>query len=208
MTDTSLPSWRRRLRDPGHHGAVGSWQLAGEFRCLGGGGSRGSGPRWWWMSRRRSRAPTLRRFYEAGPLSCAGLSGDLDEDCAGREFVDPTGSPSGSAEVDLVAMSGRRPRNRWILVATWLKTARAEGPSTMTGSPSGNARVDLVATPGRRPRTRWCVFVVLVGFVSCGRRVASPLRIFDPHCMVFEPGFPYKLGQLYSIYSSGAYRPP
>ena len=119
-------------------------------------------------SRRRPRSPTLRRFYEAEPLSSEGLGGDLDEDCLGRWFVDPAGSSSGNAKVDLVATLGRRPRNRWILVATWMKTARAEGSSTMTGSPSGNAKVDLVGMPGRRPRVGGVCCDVLVDWCRVG----------------------------------------
>ena len=69
-----------------------------------------------------------------------------------------TGSLSDNAKVDLVATPGRRPWNKVVLVATWMKTVRAEGSSTMIGSLSGNAKVILVATPGRRPRNR----VVLV----------------------------------------------
>ena len=61
-------------------------------------GSQGGGPGWWWISRRRPRSPSLRRFYEAGPLSCADLGGDLDEDYAGRGFVDPTRFSSGNAK--------------------------------------------------------------------------------------------------------------
>ena len=71
-------------------------------------------------------------------------------------------SPSGNAKVDLVATPGRRPRNMVVLVATLIKTARAEGSSTMTGSLSGNAKVDLLATPGRWPRSGWCVLWRLV----------------------------------------------
>ena len=103
-----------------------------------------------------------------------GLGGDLDEDCVGRGFVDPTGSPSGNAKVDLVAMPGRRPRNRLILVATWMKTVWAEGSSTMTGSLSGNAKVDLVATSGRRPWNGWCV---LWRFVDLCRVGGGSLRL-------------------------------
>ena len=70
-------------------------------------------------------------------------------------------------------------------VATWMKTARAEGSSTMTGSASGNAEL----------RPGWCagaaapeqvVCVVAFGrLASCGRRVVSSVRFF---CL----GFPYK----------------
>ena len=90
-------------------------------------------------------------------MSSGGLGGDLDGDCAGRGFVDLTGSSSGNAKVDLVASPGRRPRYMVVLVANWMKTAGAEGSSTMTGSLSGNTKVDLVVTPGRRPQSGWCV---------------------------------------------------
>ena len=108
-------------------------------------------------SRRRSRSPSLRRLYEAEPLSSGDLGGGLDEDCGGRRFVDLTGSSSGYAKIDLVASPGRRPRDMVVLATIWMKTAWAEGSSTMTGSLSGNAKVDLVVTPGRRPRSGWCV---------------------------------------------------
>ena len=83
------------------------------------------------------------------PLSSGGLGGDLDEDCVGRGFVDLTGSPSGNAKVDLVAIPGRRPRNLVGLVAAWIETAWTGGSSTMTGSFPGNVEVDLVATSER-----------------------------------------------------------
>ena len=124
-------------------------------------------------SRRRSRSPSLRRFYVAEPLSSRGLGGDLDEDCMGREFVDLTGSSSGNARIDLVATPGRRPRYMVVLVTTRMKTAWAEGSSIMTGSLSGNTKVDLVASPGRRPWNWWCVLVAFVRLGSCGRRVGS-----------------------------------
>ena len=123
----------------------------------------------------------------------------------GRGFVDPTESPSGNAKIDLVATPGRRPRNRMVLVATWTETAWAEGSPTMTGSASGNAEFVLVATSGRRPRSRWCVFVTFGRLASCGRRVAAFVRFLAlfsvkighcTDCMVFGPGFPYKLGHL------------
>ena len=49
-----------------------------------------------------------------------------------------------------------------------MKTAWAEGSSTMTGSLSGNAKVDLVASPGRRPGNRWCVLWRLVDLCRVG----------------------------------------
>ena len=55
-----------------------------------------------------------------------------------------------------------------------MKTAWAEGSSTMTGSLSGNAKVDLVVSPGRRPRSRWCVFVA---FVDMSRVGGGSLRL-------------------------------
>ena len=147
-------------------------------------------------SRRRPRSPMLRRFYEAEPLSSEGLGGDLDEDCLGRGFVDPTGSSSGNAKVDLVATLGWRPRNRWILVATWMKTARAEGSSTMTGSPSDNAKVDLVGTPGRRPRVGGVCCGVLVDWCRVGGK--SP-RL----CGFFLPCFPHKQGIVQFVWFLG-----
>ena len=41
--------------------------------------------------------------------------------------------------------------------------------------------------------------------VSFGRRVAAFVLLFCTVCMVFGPGFPYKLGQFLSIYSGGGY---
>ena len=109
----------------------------------------------WWTLRQRPRAPTPRRLYEAGSLSCVGLGGDLDKDCTNRGFVDLTGSLSGNMKVDLVATPGRQPRYRVVLVAIWMKTAWAEGSSTMTGSLSGcEGRSGCYA--GRLPRSGWC----------------------------------------------------
>ena len=90
-----------------------------------------------------------------------------------------------------------------VLVATWMKTAGAEGSSTMTGSLLGKAKVDLVVTPGRRPRSGWCV-LWRCRLVSYGRRVASFVSFFCTDCMVFGPGFPYKRSTL-SIYSDSGY---
>ena len=122
-------------------------------------------------------------------MSSGGLGGDLDEDCVGRGFVDLTGSPSGNAKFDLVAIPGRRPRNMVVLVATWIETAWAEDSSTMTGSLPGNAEVDLVATPERRLRSGWCVFVAFVRLVSCGRRVASSVCSFVQLVWFLDPVF-------------------
>ena len=82
-----------------------------------GGGRRGGG----------LGLPCCDDFMRQDRLSCIGLGGDLDEEFAGRGFVDLAGSPLGNAKVDLVATPGRRPQNRWDLVATWMKTAWAEG---------------------------------------------------------------------------------
>ena len=52
-------------------------------------------------------------LLRGGGPGTGGFGGNLDEDCVGRGFVDPTGSSSGNAKVDLVATPGRRPWNRW-----------------------------------------------------------------------------------------------
>ena len=69
-----------------------------------------------------------------------------------------------------------------VLVAIWMKTAWAEGLSTMTGSLSANAKVDLVVTSGRRPRSGWCVVAVVdLGRVDDSRSVGVILlyRLYD-----------------------------
>ena len=132
---------------------------------------------------------------------------DLDENCVGGGFVDLTGSPSGNAKVDLVAIPGQRPRNMVVLVAAWIETAWAEGSSTMTGSFPGNAEVDLVATLERRLRSRWCVFVAFVRLVSCGRHVASSVSFFVQIVWFLDPVF--HINWVNSFYLFGRWiRPP
>ena len=153
--------------------------LTNAVRRFRGGCAKWACGRGWWTSGRRLREVVVRRGGGFGPCCSGGPMGqdrDLTQAwvatlvCEGSKFVDPAGSAPGNAKVDLVATPGRRPRNMVVLVATWMKTAWAEGSSTMTGSLSGNAKVDMVASPGRRPWNGWCVFGRLV---SCGRRVAS-----------------------------------
>ena len=85
------------------------------------------------LDRLRAMRRSIWLLHRGGGSGTGGFGGSLDEDCVGRGFVDLTRSPSGNAKVDLVAIPGRRPRNMVVLVATWMKTAWAEGSSTMTG---------------------------------------------------------------------------
>ena len=63
-------------------------------------------------------------------------------------------------KVDLIATPVRQPRNKLVLVKTWIKTAWADGLSTIPGSLSSNAKVDLLDSPGGGPRADgvlWCL---------------------------------------------------
>ena len=84
-----------------------------------------------------------------------GFGGDLDEDCAGRGFIDHDWIVFGQCEGRSGCYVGAAVTEQVGFGGSVDETARAEGSSTMTGSPSGNAKVDLVATPGQRPRNRW-----------------------------------------------------
>ena len=186
MTYASLPCWRRRLGVFGSSRCNGFAMDGRDGFVVGGGGSRGGGPGRWWTPRRRPRSPTLRRLYEAGPLSCGGR------------------------------------------VATWMKTARAEGSSTRLDHLRAMRRLIWLLRRGGGPGTvgfggdldeycagrgsvdhDWIVFgqcegrsgcyagaaasdqvvcVVAVGrLASCGRRVVSSVRFFAgfPHKQVF-----------------------
>ena len=66
------------------------------------------------------------------------LHQDLDEDCVGRGFVDHDWITFGQCEGRFGYYAGAAAPELLGLVATWMKTMRAEGSSTMTGSTSGN----------------------------------------------------------------------
>ena len=74
-----------------------------------------------------------------GGPGTVGFGGDLDEDCAGRGSVDHDWIVFGQCKARSSCYVGAAAPEQGVLVATWMKTARAEGSSTMTGSPSGNA---------------------------------------------------------------------
>ena len=86
-----------------------------------------------------------------------GLGGDLDEDYVGRGFVDPTGSSSGNAKVDVVATPGRRPRKggfggnldedcvgRGFVDHDWITFAQCEGRSGCYAGAAAPERVVCV----------------------------------------------------------------
>ena len=86
----------------------------------------------------------------------------------------------------------------------------------MTGSASGNAELRPGCYAGAAAPEQVVCVVAFGRLASCGRRVISSVRFFGPVFLInwvlyilygFGPGFPYKLGQLYYIYSSGENRP-
>ena len=140
--------------------------------------------------RLRPRVPTRRLVLWGGVKAKCGLGGILDEDCAGRGCVDPTGSPSGNAKGDLVATPGRRPRSRWI----WWRpgAVRTTASSIIIGSAWGNAELRPGCYAGAAgPEQVVCV---------CGIwSTCVVLAVGRLACVVFDPVFLINRA-LYSIY--------
>ena len=139
------------------------------------------------------------------------MGGDLDKDCSGRWFVDLTGSPSGSAKVNLIATPGRRPRSRWDLVAFWCRADSRLVDHEWFAFGQCGARPGCYAG-ATAPEKVVCV-VVFGRLESCGRQVVTSVRFWPcfshkqeivPFVWFLDPVSAINL-VISSIYSDGGY---